>query len=569
MNDNKGSYLFLNGGGELGRLTRDYSWDQSPVGSPEFWPQSLRTMVSTILNSRFPMFLWWGTYLTQFYNDAYRPSLGNEGKHPTALGQSGPDCWPEIWETIGPLINQVLEGGDPVWSQDQLIPIFRNGQIEEVYWTFGYSPVLDDQGSIAGVLVICQETTQHVAFKTELLRSEHRFRGLVEQAPVAVALFNGPDFIITSANERVLEYWDKTYQQVINRPLFEAVPEVRHQGLEELLSGVYATGIPFKAKERPVTLRRNGELTHTYIDFIYTPFFEDDQTVSGIVVICTEITQEVNQRQTILNANEQLTTANKALKSVNEDLERSNDSLKEFAYVASHDLQEPLRKIKQFSSLLMARFGDRIGEGAQYVERIQSAASRMSVLMEDLLSFSRLSTQQDAFALLPLEEVLNYALNTLELTIQESNAQIKIGPLPNVSGIASQLRQLFENLLSNAIKFSSVDLAGHPSVPVIVIESKALALGELPAHIKPAAKVRLYHCIQITDNGVGFEQKYRDRIFQLFQRLHGMSKFTGTGIGLAICEKIVHNHNGAITANSVLGEGATFEVYLPAAAKDS
>src|SRR6478609_9711728 len=153
---------FLAGGGEMGELTRQKDWSKTPVGSPETWPQSLRTTLSIILNSKFPMFLWWGPELTCFYNDAYRPSLGQNGKHPSILGQRAEDAWPEIWTIIKPLIDQVLRGDEATWSEDQLIPIFRNGKLDDVYWTFSYSPVKDESDKVAGVLVTCTETTEKI-----------------------------------------------------------------------------------------------------------------------------------------------------------------------------------------------------------------------------------------------------------------------------------------------------------------------------------------------------------------------------------------------------------------------
>src|SRR6187402_2897756 len=144
---------YLQGGGEMGQLTREFDWSTTALGAPEGWSQSLLTTISIILNSRFPMFLWWGPELIQFYNDAYRPSLGNEGKHPNALGQRGEECWPEIWPVIKPLIDQVLADGESSWSENQLIPIYRNNTLEDVYWTFSYSRVIDESGNAAGVLV--------------------------------------------------------------------------------------------------------------------------------------------------------------------------------------------------------------------------------------------------------------------------------------------------------------------------------------------------------------------------------------------------------------------------------
>lgn len=134
------NFGFINGGGECGALVRSINWSKNPVGAIENWPQSLRTTLSIILNSKFPMFLFWGPELICFYNDAYRPSLGNDGKHPQAMGQSGKETWPEIWHFIEPIIVKVLAGGEACWNEDQLLPIYRNGKLEDVYWTFSYSP---------------------------------------------------------------------------------------------------------------------------------------------------------------------------------------------------------------------------------------------------------------------------------------------------------------------------------------------------------------------------------------------------------------------------------------------
>ncbi|RYD78072.1 MAG: PAS domain S-box protein, partial [Sphingobacteriales bacterium] len=157
---------FLSGGGEMGELMRSKDWSVTTIGDPHSWPQSLRTTLSIILHSKFPMFLFWGPEHICFYNDAYRPSLGENGKHPECLGKKGKEVWPEIWEDIFPLITQVLSGGEATWAEDQLLPIFRNGKLEDVYWTFSYSPVTNEAGTIAGVFVTCTETTSKInAFK--------------------------------------------------------------------------------------------------------------------------------------------------------------------------------------------------------------------------------------------------------------------------------------------------------------------------------------------------------------------------------------------------------------------
>jgi hypothetical protein len=164
---------FLQGGGVTGELIRSIDWSRTPAGPIAGWPASLATTVGTLVHSRHPMFLWWGSDLVQFYNDAYLPSFGR-GKHPAAMGQRGEDCWQEIWPVIWPQIDQVMHRAEASWNEDQLIPIFRNGRLEEVFWTYGYSPVFDDVGTVGGTLVVCTETTTRVVSERRL-RTLRRF----------------------------------------------------------------------------------------------------------------------------------------------------------------------------------------------------------------------------------------------------------------------------------------------------------------------------------------------------------------------------------------------------------
>lgn len=159
------------GQGEMADLTRRFDWAKTPLGSVEAWPDILVATVNLVLASRHPMFLWWGPDLIQFYNDGYRPSIRND-KHPAALGQRGMECWPEIWPIIGPQIEAVMGRGVSTWNTNQLVPINRNGKLEEVYWTYSYSPVSDKNGNVHGTLVVCSETTEQVL-------SERRLRTLL------------------------------------------------------------------------------------------------------------------------------------------------------------------------------------------------------------------------------------------------------------------------------------------------------------------------------------------------------------------------------------------------------
>jgi PAS domain S-box-containing protein len=275
--------------------------------------------------------------------------------------------------------------------------------------------------------------------------------------------------------------------------------------------------------------------------------------------LSAQLEQQVFQRTHELTImNEEYAAANEELEETNQRLMRSNQNLEQFAYIASHDLQEPLRKIQSFGDLLKNNFASQLGAGVDAVERMQSAAGRMSLLIKDLLSYSRISTQQSALDWVSLTDVVKTVLTDLELIIHETGAKVTIETLPRLKGDRSQLGQLFQNLLSNALKFRRAH-----NVPIIHVGIQTVLAKKLPPTVRPGRKTLVYHCISVTDNGIGFDEKYLTRIFQVFQRLHAKKEFAGSGIGLAICEKVVLNHGGAITAMSQPGKGSTFHIYLP------
>jgi PAS domain S-box-containing protein len=284
---------FLAGGGEMGQLMREKDWDKTILGDPSFWPQSLRTTVSIILNSKFPMFLFWGPELICFYNDAYRPSLGNDGKHPDILGGRGKDFWPEIWKDIKPIIDKALNKGEASFFEDMLLPIYRNGKMEDVYWTFSYSAVNDESGKPAGVFVTCSETTEKVNTFQHLNESNARYLSNIQQAPIAMCILRGKDFIVEVANELMLEIWNKEAHEVLNKPHFEGVSEAKDQGIEPILENVYATGEKFSTNERPIDLLRNGKIETTYIDFVIEALREPNGSISGIIGTATDVTNQV------------------------------------------------------------------------------------------------------------------------------------------------------------------------------------------------------------------------------------------------------------------------------------
>lgn len=233
------------------------------------------------------------------------------------------------------------------------------------------------------------------------------------------------------------------------------------------------------------------------------------------------------------------------------ELKRSNRELEDFAFVASHDLQEPLRKIQAFGDRLETGLETQLQEQEKdYLRRMRSAASRMSQLIEDLLSISRITSKAQPFIKVSLLKVIEYVFENLELVIEESDAQFEIESLPEIEADPSQMRQLFQNLIGNALKFRKPDQTPHISIRVRNLT-------------EPISHFSDWVDIEVSDNGIGFDSGHAEMIFKPFQRLHGRDQYAGTGIGLAICRRIVERHGGTITASSTEGQGTIFSIRLP------
>jgi PAS domain S-box-containing protein len=787
----------------MGELIRSKNWDSSAIGSPDQWPESLRTTVSLLLHSQFPMFIWWGKDLTTIYNDSYRVIAGE--KHPQLLGKSGRDGWTEIWSDLGPLVENVFSGNS-TWSEDLPLNIKRHGFIENTYFTFSYSPVLDDSGAVAGLFCACIETTEKVVARKKLEVSESRFRRMIEhatvaialtsgremifqsinapmlqlidrdrdvvgnpllqvlpelkeqpvleilyrvhdereifrateeptkllldgklqlryhniayipliqqggetdilhiaidvtaqvearrkveeseanmrntilQAPVAMCILRGPSFIVEIANDFMFELWGKQRSDMLHKPIFEGLTEAKNQGFEAMLGSVYKTGETIKAFGVPVTLPRNGKTENVFIDFVYHAYREPDGTISGVIAVATDVTEQVMSRQKIESsearfrlladampqmiwtgdANGYMHYYNQAvfdysglditelqnggwadivhpeereqsnsmwlhsiqtgedyifqhrlrnnsadyrwqlsravpqrdtsgninlwigtstdiheqklfeadldrkvkertatLEILNKELQRSNAQLEEFAHAASHDLKEPIRKIRFFTDRLKAQLKEKLGADDEHIfGRVEQASQRMNALIDDLLLYSHVSQKPHEKEPIDLNEKIKKVLEDLELEIQKKNAVIRIEKLPVVKGYRRQLQQLFQNLLSNALKYSRSEVTPQIECNASIVHGNEAGF---PDDL-------LYHRITVSDNGIGFEQEQAEKIFQMFQRLHGKGQYEGTGVGLSIARKVAENHNGKLTAHSEKGKGATFNVYLP------
>jgi len=830
---------FLQGGGEMGTIMRNFDWENTALGDPEYWPLSLRTTIGTILHASFPMFLFWGEDLLCFYNDAFRPSLGSNGKHPM-IGKRGKESWLETWDFIGPVINNVLTTGVSTLYEDQLLPIFRNGKLEDVYWTFCYSPAYNDDGEIGGVFVTCTETTAKVitikqisTSNQKLIESEmllkqskdqlqfaidaaelgtweldpvtYKFRGnarlkewfglladdeielswataviakadrdrvndaiayaltfesggyydleytiqnqktgkdiivkakgkaifdeqnkpyffngtledITEQtnakrqlvieaaelkksklrleaaelfsrdifytSPVANVVFTGLEMKIERINENMLNILGRD-SSIIGNPFFQEMPELLITELPARLETVFKTRVTYYQPEEEIFLYRFGKPYTGYYNYIYKPLSLSGETY-GVMVTATEVTEQVRSRKiieakekelrelitaapigmcvvsgnpvkveevndrfliisgktreqyakaaywevlhevahifepvlnSVFETGEKYTTEEhqmvlvrdgideniyltfdyvpvknieglvtkvivlaievthqaeirieiekavaertKEIAEMNYSLLRSNAELEQFAYIASHDLQEPVRKISTFLEMLHHSVGEVNEQAEGYFKKIQNSTSRMSKLIRDVLAYSQVAQGTESFVKVDMSAIIESVKNDFELMIEQKGAIIEYSNLPVIEGIPSQLVQLFTNLLSNSIKFSK-----SGTEPRITITSRIAKKNKIEKHPQLSAHRKYYH-IEFTDNGIGFDQDYADRIFKIFQRLHNKNDYEGTGIGLSICRKIVQTHHGHISASSSENGGATFNILLP------
>jgi two-component system sensor histidine kinase VicK len=287
------------GSGEMRARCRDVDWSSTALGPVAGWSQSLRTLVPAVLASRQPMFLFWGPELVQIYNDAYRPSLGRGGREERALGAKAKEFWTDIWDTIGPQIDQVMSGGEATWFEDQLLPIERNGQLEEVYWTYSYSPVRDDDGSVGGTLVVCQETTGRVVVELELdrvraqaLAAREHLERVITQAPIAMYIARGREHVFDVVNDAWFRLTGKLAAEVVGKSVRDVFPELVGQGVIDLIERVYDSGEAHHANAFPAALDTDGDgvLENHFYNLVYQPLRDREGKVYAIALVANDVT---------------------------------------------------------------------------------------------------------------------------------------------------------------------------------------------------------------------------------------------------------------------------------------
>jgi PAS domain S-box-containing protein len=346
-----------------------------------------------------------------------------------------------------------------------------------------------------------------------------------------------PKGLVTSLNSTAEHLTGWTSMEAVGQPMeqvFTIIHEITGQKVEDPVGEVMQSGLVVGLADRTALVARDGRVIP--VEDSAAPIQNGDGEILGVVMVFRDVTEKRKIEQ--------------ALADYAQRLKRSNLELEEFAFVASHDLQEPLRKVKRFSELLKDRLGKELDEDSEdYLNRLTDAVDRMKEMIEDLLALSRVNSQGGNFVKVDLAEAASDVVANLETRILAVQGQVVIDPLPTIEVDAVQIRELLQNLIGNAVKYHK------PGVPPIV---RVSALTD-PEKVGDAATVS----ILIEDNGIGFEEAQVEHIFLPFKRLHGRGDYEGTGIGLSICKKIVERHKGSITARSKPGEGATFIVTLP------
>jgi|GEM_PF-370147 len=486
-------------------------------------------------------------WVFEFVNPGYQAMFHGRA----LLGRRLLSAMPELaGQPLLDILHHVYDTGETFEGKEVLVPLARTegGVPEDIYFDITYSARYNDQGQIDGFITYAYDVTEQVYARREREARQGELQRIFEQAPVAIAIFRGPRYIIELANPAICAIWGRTQQQALGTPVFDLLPESAGQGFEELLDGVMASGETYVAHEMPTFIDRHGRRDLVYWDFVYQPLREpgNDQ-ITAVLVVAIEVTEQVLARQQVQHLNEEMQSANTELQAANRQLTRTNTDLDTFVYTASHDLKAPITNIEG----LLAALRDYLPPHAdpdQMVPRLlsmmETSVARFQQTIGHLTDVSRLhyatTEPAEAVQLAYLAEDVRLDLVPL-LTSTRGQLQVEVTSCPTVYFSPKNLRSMLYNLLSNALKYHAPDRA-----PVV----------QLRASCPPGQLV-----LEVQDNGLGMSAQQQAKLFALFQRLH--THVEGSGVGLYMLKRIVENGGGTIRVRSELGVGSTFTITLP------
>ncbi len=442
--------------------------------------------------------------------------------------------------------------------------IVDNGVTGTYYFNYSYTPLFDEHGAVYAVLNMGIDVTEQVRARQKLEEAATEMQGVMNMANLANWSMDIKTKTFTYS-DRFMEWLGFDERTKSLDEAYNPLPDEFRQLVPEKINEAIVTGV--YDNEHPIINRLTG---HVRIIHAQANVFYDED---GAPLVLRGTAQDITEQRNIELALQNLVTertialqkSNKELAAINEELadsveqlNRSNEELSQYAYVASHDLQEPLRKILVFSDLLEKQ-EDLSDKSRDVAMKISTSSRRMSLLIKSLLEFSRLLNSDAMTRPVNLKHILNDVITDFELTIEEKDAEIILtNTLPELVAVPLQMNQLFYNLIGNALKFSKKDVR-----PVINIACEKLTAAEVKQYLKKHSSEATYYDITIADNGIGFDTAYSEQIFEVFKRLHTRDAYPGSGIGLALCRKIVINHGGVLYAESQPEKGSTFHIILP------
>ncbi|MDR3613172.1 MAG: ATP-binding protein [Candidatus Obscuribacterales bacterium] len=569
---------------EMHGLTRNFDWANSPVGPIDQWSPSLKTAVSICLESMFPIWILWGRReLTTFYNDAYRPMLGRL-KHPQFLGRSGKACWSELWDVVGASIDQVFVSGASVRGERQLLIMERNGFLEETYFTYSYSAIKNPDGEVGGMFCACHEDTKEV-LGARRLASLRRLTGMPETKEQAAVLacesfasnaHDIPFSLIYEVQEAhsPLRYLASsgikeegicappTLELRSSQDVFRLFTVVRQrkplliekvqnldcferQPWKETPESAYAVPI-FCANQKDLeAIIVFGISSRLLFDEEYKSYLESVANHVGTLMAAARsikdgITRSEQLAEVAQFKNDLAAQLEVQVHERSQEVLKTSAELRALAKLVSEQVQEPAVIISSYLKLLAVRYKGRLGEDAdEFIEKCSAASTTVSHMVDDLWHYLRVDNADMAFTSIDVSERIDRASRGLDELLESSGATLLMpDSTPNLTANAAQIEHLFANLIHNAIRFSRLGVAPEIKITCQSLDSEIL--------------------FRVTDNGVGIDSMHRGDIFKPFVRINARPDSTGTGMGLAIAEKIVHAHKGRIWVESSGDDGSTF-----------